>query len=149
MKIIIAILIVASSFLYACNCTINKNMMKCDYYVGKKFDKTHQKECLSFAKSIDKDGMYAKASWYYLVGGDIKSAKTDAKKALKMGYHYASEYLGMVYLLEDDMKNAKKEFTFFKHKVKQNRYIKKDLDTLKHLYNNLNDKKISEILKIK
>jgi len=147
MKKIIAILIVASSFLYACNCTIGKNMIKCDYYVGKKFDKTHQKECLKYANSINKDGMYAKASWYYLLGGDIKNAKINAKKALKIGHHYAAEYLGIVYILENDMKNAKKEFSFFKNKIKENRYIKKDLSILKHIYSNFNDKEVLQMLK--
>ncbi len=147
MKKYLFILFAVSGILYACNCTIGKNMMKCDYYVGRKFDKTHQKECLSYANSINKDGMYAKAAWYFLLGGDIKNAKINAKKALKIGHHYAAEYLGMVYILENDIKNASKEFTFFKHKVKQNKYIKKDLNILKHIYGNFNDEEVLRMLK--
>ncbi len=147
MKKYLFILFAVSGILYACNCTIGKNMMKCDYYVGRKFDKTHQKECLSYANSINKDGMYAKAAWYFLLGGDIKNAKINAKKALKIGHHYAAEYLGMVYILENDIKNASKEFAFFKHKVKQNKYIKKDLNILKHIYGNFNDEEVLKVLK--
>ena len=147
MKKVIAFLIVTSSLLYACNCAIGRNMIKCDYYVGKKFDKAHRKECLDYANSIIKDGMYAKASWYYLLGGDIKNAKINAKKALKLGHHYAAEYLGMVYILEHDIKSAKKEFFFFKNRVKQTQYIKKDLNILKHIYDNFDDQKVLQMLK--
>lgn len=147
MKRYLVVLFAVSGILYACNCAIGKNMLKCDYYVGRKFDKTHQKECLNYANSINKDGMYAKASWYFLLGGDIKNAKINAKKALKIGHHYAAEYLGMVYILENDMKNARKEFAFFKHKVKQNKYIKKDLNILKHIYGNFNDEEVLRMLK--
>ncbi len=146
MKKLLFISLVSISSIYACNCIANKNMMKCDYYVGRKFDKTHQKECLNFANSVVKDGMYAKASWYFLLGGDIKNAKINAKKALKMGHHYAAEYLGMVYILENDMKNAKKEFDFFKNRVKQHQYIRKDLNVLKHLYDNFDDKSVLQML---
>ena len=147
MKRYLIVLFAVSGILYACNCTIGKNMMKCDYYVGRKFDKAHQKECLSYANSINKDGMYAKAAWYFLLGGDIKDAKINAKKALNIGHHYAAEYLGMVYILENDIKNARKEFSFFKHKVKQNKYIKKDLNILKHIYGDFNDEEILRMLK--
>ncbi len=132
----LSILFMVSGVLYACNCAVGRDMLRCDYYVGHKFDKSHQKECLNYANSINKDGMYAKASWYFLLGGDVKNAKINAKKALKIGHHYAAEYLGMAYLIENDTKNAKKEFSFFKNKVKKNQYIKKDLNILKHLYNN-------------
>ncbi len=147
MKRYLFTLMLISGALYACNCAIGRDMIKCDYYVGKKFDKTHQKECLDYASSINKDGMYAKASWYYLLGGDIKNAKINAKKALKIGHHYAAEYLGMVYILEHDIKSAKKEFSFFKNKVKQNQYIKKDVNILKHIYSNFNDKEVLQMLK--
>ena len=146
MKRYLFILFMASGILYACNCVVSRDMIKCDYYVGQKFDKSHQKECLNYAKSISKDAMFAKSSWYFLLGGDIKNAKINAKKALKIGHNYAAEYLGMAYMLENDIKNAKKEFNFFKHKVKQSGYIKKDLDILKHIYSNFNDKEVLKIL---
>ncbi len=146
MKRYLFILFMASGILYACNCVVSRDMIKCDYYVGQKFDKSHQKECLNYAKSISKDAKFAKSSWYFLLGGDIKNAKINAKKALKIGHNYAAEYLGMAYMLENDIKNAKKEFNFFKHKVKQSGYIKKDLDILKHIYSNFNDKEVLKIL---
>ncbi len=131
----------------ACSgCAIGKNMAKCDYYVVRKHDLSYQNTCLSYAKSIDIDGMFAKASWYYLLGGDKDSAKKSATKALKIGQNYAAEYRGFVYILENDMKNARKELVFFKNRVGDIEFAKKDIKAMKNIYKNFNDKVAYKIL---
>jgi len=128
------------------SCTIGKDMVKCDYYVVRKHNLKYQKNCLAYAKSIDTDGMHAKAAWYYLLGGDKDSAKRCSKKALDMGQHYASEYKGLVDIVEKNIKDAKKELSFFKHKVKNVNYVKKDIEALKYIYKDFDAKVANEIL---
>ncbi len=128
------------------SCAIGKDMVKCDYYVIRKHDLKYQKNCLAYAKSIDRDGMHAKAAWYYLLGGDKESAKRCSKKALDMGQHYAAEYKGLVDIAENNIEDAKKELSFFKHKVKNVDYAKKDIEALKYIYKDFNEKAAYEIL---
>lgn len=127
-------------------CTVGKDMARCDYYVKIKHDLSYQDRCISYAKAIDTDGMFAKASWYYLLGGDKDSAQKSASKALKIGHHYASEYSGFVFILEHDLKNAKKELTFFKQRVKNIDYVKDDIKSLKSIYKDFDDKTAYKIL---
>ncbi len=128
------------------SCAIGKDMVKCDYYVVRKHNLKYQSNCLAYAKSIDTDGMHAKAAWYYLLGGDKESAKRCSKKALDMGQHYAAEYKGLVDIVENNIEGAKKELSFFKHKVKNADYVKKDIEALKYIYKDFNEKIAYEIL---
>ncbi len=132
--------------LLACNCAIGRDMVRCDYYVVKEHDLSHQKDCVKYADSINKNSMYAKASWYYLLGGDMKKAKENAKEALKIGHHFAGEYLGFVYLIEKNSKEAKKYLNDFKQKVKNIDYVKKDIKTLKNIYKGFEATKAYNIL---
>ena len=145
-KIILTVSIgfIATSLLYACDCTASKNMMKCDYYVGLKHDKTHQKECIDFAKIRDKNFVYGSAARYYLIGGDLKDAKEAAKKAVKIGQNYAYEYLGLAYLMEKKIEKAKKAFS--KLKIKDKKYMKKDIDILSSIYKDFNKKEAIKLL---
>ncbi len=145
----ILIILVLFVQIQACNCSIGKDATKCDYYLLKLHNLKYQQNCLNYAKSIDQDGMYAKSSWYYLLGGDIKSAKSASAKALKMGSHYAAEYKGFVSILDGNMKEAKKELSFFKHKIKKIDYVKKDIETLKSIYKNFDAKTAYEALGIR
>ena len=128
------------------SCTIGKDMVKCDYYVVRKHNLKYQSNCLAYAKSIDTDGMHAKAAWYYLLGGDKDSAKRCSKKALDMGHHYAAEYKGLVDIAENNIEDAKKELRFFRNKVKNIEYVKKDIEALKYIYKDFDEKTAYEIL---
>ncbi len=130
----------------ACNCAIGRDMARCDYYVIRQHDLSHQKDCIKYADSINKNSMYAKASWYYLLGGDKKKAKENAKEALKIGHHYAAEYLGFLYAIDGDMKNAEKELKFFKEKVKNIDYAKKDIMVMHNIYKNFQYDKVYDTL---
>jgi len=132
--------------LWACNCAIGRDMVRCDYYVAKNHDLSHQKDCINYAKSIDKDSMFAKASWYYLLGGDKNSAIKSAKEALKIGHHFAGEYIGFAYLMEKNDKEAKKYLNDFKQKVKNIEYVKRDIETLKSIYKGFDSIKAYNIL---
>lgn len=128
------------------SCTAGKEMARCDYYVARKHDLTKQQSCLAYADSIDSGGMSAKASWYYLLGGDTEKAEISAKRALKLGQHYASEYSGFIYMLNGKFTEAKRSFLFFKHKIKNIDYAKKDIKAMKHIYKNFDEKKVFKIL---
>ncbi len=65
---------------------------------------------------------------------------------LKLGQHYASEYSGFIYMLDGKFVEAKRSFLFFKHKVKNIDYAKKDIKTMKYIYKSFDDKKALEIL---
>ena len=145
--IMIAFLALVNLQAQVCNsCSIGKNMAKCDYYVMRKHDLKHQDSCVVYAKSIDSDGMFAKASWYYLLGGDKDSAKKSALEALNIGHHYAAEYLGFVYIIENDIKNAKQKLIFFKNRVKNIEFAKKDIKSIKAIYKKFDDKAVYKIL---
>ena len=145
--ILFAFLVLIDLQAQACSsCSSGKNMAKCDYYVKQNHDLKYQKSCIAYAKAIDQDGMFAKASWYYLLGGDKDSAKKSAIKALKIGQHYAAEYMGFVYILGNDKKHAKDELRFFKQKVKDVKFAKKDIKNMKSIYKNFDDKFSYQIL---
>ena len=149
MKILIAVVFILLIDLQAkacSSCVVGKDMAKCDYYVKKEHNLKYQSNCIAYAKAIDQDGMFAKASWYYLLGGDKDMAKSSAMKALKIGQHYAAEYMGFVYILENDKKHAEDELKFFKQKVKDVKFAKKDIKNMKSIYKNFDDKFSYQIL---
>ncbi|MFK5881356.1 MAG: hypothetical protein QM482_03995 [Sulfurospirillum sp.] len=127
-------------------CSAGKDMVKCDYYVVKQHNLTYQRSCLAYAQYIDMDGMYAKAAWYYLLGGDKQKAKKSATKALREGYHYAAEYKGFADLLVGNQKEAQKALIFFRNKVKNIDYAKRDIEIMKYIYINFDSKSVDKIL---
>jgi hypothetical protein len=146
LKILIISFSVLVANLYACNCKVEGEKIRCDYYVVKKHDLSRQKHCIKYAETIDKDNMPAKASWYYLLGGDTKKAKESANKALKIGQYFVSEYLSFVSLLEKNDKEAQKYFNELKKSVKDTEYVKRDIITMKNLYDSFDAEKASKML---
>ncbi len=146
MKKIILLTMVIFGYIYACNCKFDKEKIRCDYYVYKNHDLSHKKSCLSYAKDSEMSKVYDKAAFYYLLGGDIKKAKDNAKEAIKLGYKFANEYLGFAYLLENDTKNAKKAFKALRDSSKDINYIKRDITALKTLYSGFDIEKANEML---
>ncbi len=144
MKKVVICLLSISIFSLACDCVASKNMMKCDYYVGLKHDKTHQKDCVDFAKVREKGFVYGTAARYYLIGGDVDSAIKSAKQAVKMGENYAYEFLGLGYLLKNENEKAKKAFALLK--VNKRDYMKKDIDIIKAMYKDFDKKKALKFL---
>jgi len=145
-KLVLVTLVFGVS-LFACNCKFDKEKVRCDYYVYKMHDKSHQKNCIAYADSSSKAKVYDKAAEYYLIGGDLKNARLNANKALKMDRYYVLEYLGMVELIENHPKKAQQDFKMLKQKVKNNSYVVKDIQTLSKLYPNFDEMKALELLK--
>jgi len=133
--------------LYACNCKFDKEKIRCDYYVYKMHDKSHQKNCIAYADSSAKAKVYDKAAQYYLLGGDLKNARLNANQALKMKRYYVLEYLGMIELIENHPKKAKEAFKTFKQKVKDSSYVTKDIKAISKLYPNFDELKALKMLK--
>ncbi len=138
---------VLSSVLFACNCKFDKEKIKCDYYVYKNHDKSHQKNCIAYAKDSSNAKVYDKAALYYLLGGDTKNAKINAQKAIALKQYYALEYVGLADLIENKPKEAKKAFNLLNKKIKDNRYIVKDIQTIAKLYKNFDQVKALKMLK--
>ena len=115
-------------------CSIGKEKLQCDYYVERKADRAHQKECLTYAKYVDIDGAYPKAAWYYLLAGAFPRAEASARKALKQGQAYGGEYLAVALWAQGKRAEAKKAMKRFLRDVPQHEYLKKDLESLKRLY---------------
>ena len=133
--------------LYACNCKFDKEKIRCDYYVYKMHDKSHQKNCIAYADSSAKAKVYDKAAEYYLLGGDLKNARLNANKALKMNRYYVLEYLGIIELIENHPKKAEAAFKALKQKVKESSYITKDIKAISKLYPNFDEMKALKLLK--
>jgi len=74
------------------SCVVNKNMIRCDYYVARKAVKGKQSECEIYARYLDRDGTHANAAWYYLLAGRPKKALAAAQSAIAEGQTYAAEY---------------------------------------------------------
>ena len=135
------LLIIVPLFLFAatCNkCALNKNQMKCEYYVAIKADKSKAKLCESYADYLDKTKVYGRAAWYYLLALKPKKAIEAAKNALKLGETYANEYLAESYLILGDKKKAKEHYK----KLQTNFFSKKNLQTLQKLYPNFDPKEL-------
>ncbi len=146
MKRFFILFLTLGALLYACNCKVEGEKIRCDYYVVKKHDTSKSNHCLKYAKTIYSDNMPAKASWYYLLGGDKENAKKSAKKALSIGLDFASEYLGFVYMLDKDYKNAQKQFEKLKKSVKDTDYVKRDIITMKNRFDSFDAEKASEMM---
>lgn len=138
---------VSSLALYACNCKFDKEKIRCDYYVYKQHDITYQKSCLAYAKNSAEAKVYDKAAEYFLLGGDIKNTKINAKKAIDLHQYYAAEYLGLANLLENKPKEAQKAFALLKQKVKNRNYIIKDIQNIAKIYKNFDEMEALKLLK--
>ena len=135
------LLVIVPLFLLAatCNkCALNKNQMKCEYYVAIKGDKSKAELCESYADYLDKTKVYGRAAWYYLLALKPKKAIEAAKNALKLGEEYANEYLAESYLILGDKQKAKEYYK----KLSTHFFSKKNLQTLQKLYPNFDPKEL-------
>jgi hypothetical protein len=141
MQIVLFILLSLVSFsnavdLKKCDkCSISKEYIKCTVYVEQKGDISKQNSCMIFAQSLDEGNSDARASWYYLLGGDFDNVIKTGKNAVKTKEYYAAEQVGEAYLLKGDKKNAKKYFELLKQKApKSDIFFKKHIEVLSRLY---------------
>ena len=144
-------LLIVPLFLLAAPCTkcdLNRAEMKCNYYVAKKGDKAHAKECLDYAEYLDSTKVYGKAAWYYLLGLKPQKAMEAAKKAVQMGENYAYEYIGDVYLIRGDEQRAREYYQKFKKSVGDTEFFtSRSFDVLQKLYPDFDAKKARELVK--
>jgi len=115
-------------------CSIGKEKLQCDYYVERNGDKTHQPECLTYAKYVDIDGAYPKAAWYYLLAGEFTRAEASARRALKQGQAYGGEYLALALWARGEKAAAREVMKRFYRDVPAHGYVEKDLRTMARLY---------------
>ncbi len=121
---IIPIFLVASP---CTKCNLNKDQMKCEYYVAKMGDTSRQDSCKRYAEYLDETKVYGRASWYYLLGGEPKKAIEAGKKALAMGERYAGAYVAEGLIILGKRSEAKK----YRQKSIN---MQKDIEILKRLY---------------
>ena len=116
-------------------CFIGKEYMRCSYYVEKKGDLSKQNTCLTYADSLLRGESPGRASWYYIIGGNLDKAIEAGKKALERKEYFALEHLAEAYLLKNDTAKAKKYFTLLKEKSLQNEaFMTKHFKILSKLY---------------
>ena len=115
-------------------CSAGRQMVQCDYYVGRRGEAEKQPLCEAYARYIDVDGMSAKAAWYYLLAGKPEEALKAAERALKIGQNFAGEYAAFALLIRGKKKEARKAMADFVSKVGKPDYLEKDIAVLQRLY---------------
>ncbi len=149
-KIVISLILLLSSIhavdLKKCDkCSISKEYVKCSYYVEIKGNLSKQESCLIFAQSMFENNSPGRASWYYLVGGDLDKALEAGKKALKVKEYFALEQLAEIFIIKKDLKNAKKYADLFKKRVPKGAiFIDKHFEILQRVYGDKFDIKIAK-----
>jgi len=129
-------------------CSLNKDEMRCNYYVAKMGDSTKSKFCENYASYLSRTKVYGKAAWYYLLSKKPKEAIENAKKAVEMGENYAYEFIADAYLIEGKLEEAEKNYKEFKKKVGNTKFFtSKNFKVLKKLYKNFDSKKAEGFLK--
>ncbi|MFK5976815.1 MAG: hypothetical protein QM493_09930 [Sulfurovum sp.] len=108
---------------------------KCNYFVMKKGDLSRQNSCILIANSVLKGHSYRRASWYYLIGGDLGMAFDVATIGMDKGDYFSAETLAEIYLIRGDTKNAKKYFELFKENIEVDvGFLGDHLDILGRIY---------------
>ena len=112
-KIFISLLFLISTIhaidLKTCDkCSISKEYVKCSYYVEIKGDLSKQDSCLIFAQSMFEGNSFGRASWYYIIAGDLDKALEAGKKALEVKEYFVAEQIAEIFILKNDLENAKK-----------------------------------------
>ena len=131
MKIVLLILPLFLLGAPCSKCELNRAEMKCNYYVAKKGDRAHAKECLDYAEYLDSTKVYGKAAWYYLLALKPQKAVKAAKEALEFGETYAKEYLVYGYWLLGKKKEAKAALERFQ----ASDLTKRNKEIIERLYN--------------
>ncbi len=132
-----------------CNkCELNKNQMKCEYYVAKKGDISKSSFCKTYADYLYKTKVYGKAAWYYLLSKEPKKALDSSKKAILMGENFAYEFLADSYLILGDLKKAKANYGKFKNSVSNAKFFtKKSFEVLSRIYKDFDKNKAENFMK--
>lgn len=126
---------------------VNKEYLRCTVYVEQRADKSKQSSCMAFAKSMEEGNNFARASWFYILGGDFTAAIKSGEKALKVKDTYAASYLAEAYLLTQEQQKATHYFTMISNaKTDKRELIKKEFEILTRLYPKKFDQK--EALKL-
>jgi|GEM_PF-1653385 len=108
---------------------------KCNFFVIKKGDLSRQPSCIMIATSVLRGHSYRRASWYYLVGGDLDRAFDVATLGFSKGDYYLAETLAHIYLIKGDNAKAKKYFKIFVDNVDEDiAFIREHFDILSRLY---------------
>lgn len=116
-------------------CAVNKEYVKCGYYVEMKGDLSYQDSCLAFAESIFEGNNFSRASWYFLMGGDFDNAIKAGKKSLEAKEYFVAELIAEAYILKGDQENAKKYFKLLKKRVPPEAlFLKKHFEILERIY---------------
>jgi tetratricopeptide (TPR) repeat protein len=116
-------------------CTFAKAYMRCSYYVEKNADLSKQDSCLVYAQSLEEGNSKGRASWYYLVGGDFKSAIKAGENALKVGEKFAAEHIAEAYILQGNSEKAKKYFSMIDSENKDiNLMVQKHFEILNRVH---------------
>ncbi len=112
-----------------------KELGKCNYFVSKKGDLSRQNSCILIANSVLKAHSYRRASWYYLLGGDLGRAFDVATIGMDKGDYYLAETLADIHLIRGDTKNAKKYFKLFVKNVEIDiSFVSEHFDILGRVY---------------
>ena len=112
-------------------CQLNKDQMRCEYYVAKKGDASKAHFCKSYADYLNDTKVYGKAAWYYLLAKEPQKAVEASQKALELGEAYAKEYMAFGYWLLGKKAKAKTALQGFE----ANDLTKKDKAIIQKLYN--------------
>lgn len=113
----------------------NGSYGKCNYFVSKKGDLSKQSSCMLVANSMLKARIYRRASWYYLLGGDLDRAFSVAIIGMNKGDYYLVENIAEIYMIRGDMDNAKKYFKIFRENVNMDiSWVSEHFDILSRIY---------------
>ncbi len=129
-------------------CSLNKDELRCNYYVATKGDISKINYCKRYANYLAKTKVYDKASWYYLLAKEPDLAIEYGKKAIEFKNYYVYEFLAISNLLKNNNQEAQKYFRLLKDKnANLNSYINSHFSILKKIYKNFNITKAKEFLK--
>ncbi len=122
-------------------CSASKEYVKCGYYVEMKGDLSKQDSCLIFAQSILEGNNFSRASWYFLMGGDVDNAIKAGEKSLEAKEYFVAELIAEAYIIKGDLNKAQKYFKLLKEKVPAEAlFLDKHFEILSRLYPDKFDK---------
>ncbi len=128
-------------------CSLNKDQMKCEYYVAHKGDASKSGLCAEYADYLNKTQVYGKAGWYYLLAKKPEKAIEAGKKAIRNKENFAYEYIAEGYIILGDKQKAKEYFHKFVQTSANPRFFtSKDFAVLARLYKNFDAKEAEKML---
>ena len=126
----------AGEFKASCTgCSTSKDRLRCDYYVLGHRDFNRTEHCLNYAQTVDIDGAYPTAAWYYLLSRQPRSTLRSAAKGISQGQAYARTYLILAHWALGEREEARKELETLRRETPVlERDLRQDLERIRPLY---------------